>query len=138
MAKGYSKSYGKKPLWQWLLIYLVIGLIIYGAVYYFVFAKKGTYNYGSTQQTPVTAETGKSVTISNYSFSPATLTIKVGDTVTWTNQDSMSHSATADDKSFDTGLLGQGNAGKITFKKAGTYKYHCSVHPNMRGTIIVK
>ncbi len=79
-----------------------------------------------------------SVQISNFSFSPAVLTVKVGDTVTWTNQDSMGHSATADDKSFDTGVLDQGKSGTGTFSKAGTYIYHCSVHPSMHGKIIVQ
>lgn len=46
-AGAYGKSaYGKRPLWQWILLYLVIGAIIYGAVYYFVFAKKGGYGGG--------------------------------------------------------------------------------------------
>ncbi len=82
MANGY----GKRPLWQWIVIYLIIGLVVYVGVYYFVFAKKGGYNYGNSQQTNPTSSvpvTGNSVTISNYSFSPATLTVKVGDTVTW-------------------------------------------------------
>lgn len=144
-------SYGKRPLWQWIVIYLVIALVAYGVVYYFVFAKKGGVNYGTSQQTPSanqqtspTSPTSpapaakNSVQISNFSFSPATLTVKVGDTVTWTNQDSMGHSATADDNSFDTGILDQGKSGTITFSKAGTYTYHCAVHPSMHGTIIVQ
>lgn len=78
------------------------------------------------------------VTIQNFAFSPATLTVKVGDKVTWTNQDSAGHSATADDGSFDTGVLAQGKSGSITFSKVGTFTYHCSVHPMMKGTIIVQ
>jgi plastocyanin len=146
-----SYGYGKRPLWQWVLLYIVIGGIIYGLIYYFVFAKKGGgYNYsnGNPQQTPGTNQqtnpssstpvAKNSIQISNYSFSPATLTVKTGDTVTWTNQDSAGHSATADDKSFDTGVLDQGKSGTSTFSKAGTYAYHCSVHPSMHGTIIVQ
>lgn len=136
-------GYGKRPIWQWVVIYLAIGLVIYGVVYYFVFAKKGspTYNQPTqypTQQTPSAPVTKNSVQISNFNFSPATLTVKIGDTVTWTNQDSMGHSATADDKSFDTGVFGQGKSGTVTLSKAGTYPYHCSVHPSMHGTIIVQ
>jgi len=51
-------GYGKRPLWQWILIYVVIGGIIYGLVYYFVFAKNGGYSYSPTnsqQSTPYTA-----------------------------------------------------------------------------------
>lgn len=148
MAEGTTNGYGKRPMWQWVLIYVVIGIIVYGLVYYFVFAKSGGINYGTSQQTPsatqqasptsTASEVKNSVQISNFSFSPASLTVKVGDTVTWTNQDSMGHSATADDKSFDTGVLDQGKSGTITFSKAGTFTYHCSVHPSMKGTIIVQ
>lgn len=46
MAAGY----GKRPLWQWILIYLVIGAVVYGAIYYFYFSKKGGYNYGSANR----------------------------------------------------------------------------------------
>ncbi len=52
--KGYGKGYGKRPLWQWVLMYAVIGGIIYAAIYYFFLAKRGGYNYmpsnGSQQQ----------------------------------------------------------------------------------------
>lgn len=99
-----------------------------------------------TQQQSQTSSTGSvqatnaknAVTIQNFSFSPATLTVKVGDSVTWTNQDSVGHSATADDNSFDTGVLPQGQSKSITFSKPGTYTYHCSVHPNMKATIVVQ
>src|SRR5438105_3098224 len=46
------KSYGKRPLWQWVVLYLIIGAIVYGLIYYLVFAKKGGYNYNQTAQTP--------------------------------------------------------------------------------------
>lgn len=89
---------------------------------------------GSTQ----TTVGQNAVTIQNFAFSPASITVKVGDKVTWTNQDSVGHSATADSGSFDTGVLAQGQSGSITFNKAGTYTYHCSVHPMMKGTVIVQ
>lgn len=57
MAEPSKKSYyGKRPLWQWILIYVVIGAIVYGLIYYFVLAKKGVINYGSTPapSTPTT------------------------------------------------------------------------------------
>ena len=137
-----NSRYGKRPLWQWILVYVVIGGVIYAAVY-FLFLNKGGYKYGSSnlyQANPTgSAQVAKNyIEISNFNFSPATLTVKVGDTVTWTNKDSMSHSATADDKSFDTGVLTKGQSGKVTFSKAGTYTYYCSIHSSMRGTIIVQ
>ncbi len=78
-----------------------------------------------------------SVTIKNYAFSPKSLTIKVGDTVTWTNRDKVGHSATADDGTFDTGVLGKGATGSFRFTKAGTYAYHCTPHPFMKASVKV-
>lgn len=101
-----------------------------------------TQAQAQTQTTPTstmkTIGGQNAITIQNFAFSPATLTVKVGDKVTWTNQDSVGHSATADDGSFDTGVFGQGQSASTTFSKAGTYTYHCSVHPMMKGTIIVQ
>lgn len=140
-----ANAYSKRPLWQWIIIYLIIGAIVYGIVYYFFIANKsGGINYGTSQPTSntnqgnTTPAAGNSVQISNFSFTPATLTVKVGDTVTWTNEDSTGHSATADDGSLDTGIIAQGKSGSATFNKAGTYTYHCKVHPSMHGTIIVQ
>ncbi len=90
---------------------------------------------GGTGTSPVAAQ--NAVTIQSFAFSPATLTVKVGESVTWTNQDSVGHSATSDDGSFKTSVLSQGQSGSVTFSKAGTFTYHCSIHPNMKGTIVV-
>lgn len=79
-----------------------------------------------------------SVEIKDFAFGPKTLTVKKGTTVTWTNQDSVSHTATADNGSFDTGLLAKGESGSVTFDKVGTFAYHCTPHPNMKATIIVQ
>jgi plastocyanin len=89
-----------------------------------------------TAQAQAAASAG--VTIQNFAFSPATVTVNVGDTVTWTNQDDVQHSATASDGSFDTGLLSQGSSGSATFDTAGTFAYICTPHPNMKGTVVVQ
>ena len=82
---------------------------------------------------------GSAVGIANFAFKPASLTVKGGAKVTVTNNDSTAHTATADDgKSFDTGNIDPNNSAKITLSKAGTYKYHCSIHPFMHGTLVVK
>lgn len=136
-----SQGYGKRPLWQWVLIYLVIGGVIYAGIYFFISGKKGGYNYNppsTSQVSPTTNVNTTAVTIQNMSFSPATLTVKVGDSVTWTNQDSVGHTATADDNSFDTGVIENGQSKSVAFNKAGTYTYHCTIHPSMHGTIIVQ
>lgn len=86
---------------------------------------------------PVSAQT-VDVDISGFRFVPAVITIKAGDTVRWTNKDSVRHTATADDQSFDTGLLAQGQSGEITFDKPGEYEYHCTPHPGIRAKVIVE
>jgi plastocyanin len=82
------------------------------------------------------ADTG--VTISDFQFAPASVTIDVGDTVTWTNEGPTPHSATADDRSFDTGIFEAGQSRSHTFDEAGTFAYFCTPHPNMRGTVTVR
>ena len=72
------------------------------------------------------------------SFKVPTLTIKVGDTVTWTNRDSAPHTATANGGSFDTDRLETGESGSFTFTSAGTFDYFCAIHPSMKGKIIVE
>ena len=95
----------------------------------------GTLPTVSTAVVPASGEV--LVTIAGFAFDPAALTIKVGTTVKWTNQDSVGHSVTADDNSWGSGNLAQGNSYTFTFTKAGTYAYHCGVHPNMKATITV-
>src|SRR4051812_18433560 len=81
---------------------------------------------------------GNAVTIANFSFAPSTLEVPVGTTVTWTNNDSTNHTATADDGSFDSKPISSGQTFTQTFSTAGTFKYHCSIHPAMTGTVTVK
>ena len=76
-------------------------------------------------------------TIVDFKFTPATLTVHVGDTVTWTNTGQQPHTATANDHSFDTGVLNKGASGSHTFTQAGSFSYFCTIHPFMHGTIVV-
>jgi plastocyanin len=71
-------------------------------------------------------------------FMPMSLTVAVGTTVTWKFDDSTDHTVTADDQSFTSPALGKGKTYTHTFTTAGTVKYHCSIHPFMTATIIVK
>jgi LPXTG-motif cell wall-anchored protein len=82
------------------------------------------------------ASTG--VTISDFQFAPASVTVNVGDTVTWTNNGPTAHSATAPDGSFDTGIFPAGQSRSHTFNPSGTFSYICTPHPNMHGTIVVR
>jgi plastocyanin len=76
------------------------------------------------------------VEIKTFQFMPKTLTVKVGDTVTWTNNDGAEHSATAAG-AFDTGLFAKGESRTLAFDTAGTFAYRCSRHGSMTGEIVV-
>jgi len=95
----------------------------------------------ASPEAAATSTTGPSenqVDVSNFQFSPATLTVAVGTTVTWKGV-SGSHTVTSDPGSpvtFDQ-PISQGGTVTVTFAAAGTYHYHCSIHPSMHGTIVV-
>lgn len=78
------------------------------------------------------------VSIENLSFVPTSLTVKAGTTVTWTNNDSTSHTVTSlTGSELSSGTLGVGQTYSHTFTTAGTYQYHCTIHTSMTGTVIV-
>ena len=74
--------------------------------------------------------------IQNFSFVPGALKVKVGDTVTWTNNDSVPHQIKSD--TFNSTALSKGQTFSYTFQAAGTFDYSCAIHPMMKGQIIVK
>ena len=79
------------------------------------------------------------VKIDNFSFGPATLTVPVGATVTWTNQDDVPHNVvSADGKDIKSPVLDTDQKFTHTFAQAGTYAYYCSIHPKMTGKVIVQ
>jgi plastocyanin len=77
-----------------------------------------------------------SVSMMNSVFSPSSLQVNINVTVTWTNDDNMVHTVTADDSSFDSGDIAPGAKFMHTFTSTGTYNYHCMHHSGMTGTII--
>lgn len=77
------------------------------------------------------------VSVQNSAFAPPTVSVKVGEQVTWTFRDSFSHTATADDGSFDSGSKSGDATFSHTFDKAGTFGYKCAIHPAMTGTVRV-
>jgi plastocyanin len=87
----------------------------------------------------VSAASTLTVEISNFAYQPATVTIQVGDTVTWTNLDSAAHTATDTGSGalFD-GVMSTGESFSYTFTRAGTFDYFCTFHPEMTGTVIVE
>lgn len=78
------------------------------------------------------------VAIQGFSFNPATVTVNAGGCVTWTNKDSVTHTATSDEGVFDSGNLSKGDTFEFTFAEPGTYNYHCEIHPSMTGTVVVE
>lgn len=77
------------------------------------------------------------VTIQNFAFSPESVTVPVGTTVTWTNADSEAHTVTAKDNTFHSPTMDTGATFQYTFTKPGTYPYLCTIHPFMLGTVVV-
>jgi plastocyanin len=87
---------------------------------------------GPTAQISSTPKIG----ISGFAFHPPTLKVKAGSSVTFSNGDGVTHTATG--AGFDTGEISSGHSKTITFKHKGTFVYHCSIHPSMRGKIVVE
>jgi plastocyanin len=78
------------------------------------------------------------ICLSGTQYVPSDLTVAVGDTVTWASVDSPDHTVTADDDSFDSGTLSNGDTFEETFDEAGEFAYHCEIHSSMTGTITVE
>jgi plastocyanin len=102
---------------------------------------KGSTNSG--QEPTTTPIPGNSTVVrivanaGSNSFSPNPVEVKVGETVTWVNDDSARHTVTSKDGVFDSRMMGKGQSFSFTFDKAGEYPYFCEPHPNMVGTVVV-
>jgi plastocyanin len=82
-------------------------------------------------------DTKKEITIDNFTFSPPTLTIPVGTTVTWVNHDDIPHSVVAKNKEFRSKALDTDDSYSFTFASAGSFDYFCGLHPHMVGKVVV-
>ena len=133
----------------WLLLTGVAVLAV------LVLAACGGSSAGSGASTPASSPTSaiagsSAVSIADFAFSPQTLTVPAGTTVTWTNNDGAPHTVTSTDAPstsaqttgvFDSGNLGSGQTFSFTFEKAGTYYYDCTLHAaqaSMHGTVVVQ
>ena len=76
--------------------------------------------------------------LGNRAFSPAELEIAVGTTVTWRNTDSTSHTSTSDATGWNSAIIAPGGQFSFSFQAAGTFPYHCTIHPGMVGTVVVR
>ncbi|MDD4137626.1 MAG: cupredoxin family copper-binding protein [Methanoregula sp.] len=99
----------------------------------------------TTTQSAVTTQSdssgGARITIKNFAFDPPAITVKAGTAITWTNQDSSPHTIVSDSGSpvpFSSESFSSGAAYTFTFTHPGTYTYHCSIHPSMKGTVMVE
>lgn len=152
-----GNGYAKRPLWQWVLIYVTIGVVVYGVIYYFVLAKKGKDKYSASSVTPpaptttpqasasATETEQNTITLSANGFLPDVLTVKAGTTVTWSNQTNNNATVNSDPHPTHTGYapLNLGNFPDrgtlaLTFDKPGIYKYHNHLNPSHQGQVIVQ
>jgi len=100
--------------------------------------KLALYQQLMSNSKEVMMDNQKVVSVKGFAFAPNTLTVKVGDTVTWKNDDTVSHDVVSSDEMFDTKMLKPGEKGSYTFTKVGTYLYNCGIHPSMNGTVVVE
>jgi plastocyanin len=102
------------------------------SIIYLSCSKSSSSNNNTSNNSPNT------VTMAGMAFSPGTITVSAGTTITWKNNDNMAHTVTADDNSFDSGNIGAGSSYSKTFSVAGTYNYHCTIHAGMNGKVVVQ
>lgn len=113
-------------------------IIITLAIFFLTRQSSMTSQLMTKMTTEVLSEKEQVITINNFKFSPESITVKAGTTVTWLNSDTVDHAIAADDMSFDIGVVAPGEKGSYAFTKAGTYTYHCAAHPSMTATVVVE
>lgn len=113
-------------------IAIVVSLIFVSAIIIFSCSKSSSNSMSNNTQAPNT------VSIANMAYTPATITVSAGTKITWMNNDNMTHTVTADDESFDSGNIAPGSSFSRTFSVKGTFSYHCTIHPNMLGKVVVQ
>lgn len=130
-----------------VLTIILAAIIVAGAVYGINKGDKTTTNSpnvttsnstSATQPKEQTVATDK-VNIQNYAFTPATITVKKGTAVTWTNDDTVAHTVNENDGKNGPSApdLAPGKTYSFTFNNTGTFHYHCALHPDMTGTVTV-
>jgi plastocyanin len=156
-----KNNYGKRPLWQWIALYIVVAVIAYGLVYYFVLAKKGgsVYNQSAQYQQPVSSAPVSSplspapavieqisITGSDFAFKPSQITIKKGQPVAinFVNAGAYPHNLTISGLNIKTKTIQSGEQDTIQFtpNKTGPFTFICTVpghaDKGMKGVLIVQ
>lgn len=106
-------------------------------VFFLLNSCMNTNNPTYTKTSTTGTQGANEVIIQGMAFSPVTLTITAGTTVTWTNKDAMTHTVTSDTGLFDSGNIAANGTSSYTFANAGTFAYHCAIHPSMKATVVV-
>jgi plastocyanin len=127
-----------------LVVIIVLAILIIGGA--LALNHKSTNNTpqptsSSTASNSSQPSTTGSVDIRNMMFTPSQITVAKGGTVTWINHDSIAHTVVDDLSNVggpSSGDIQPGSTYSFTFNKTGSFQYHCSIHPSMRGTIVVK
>lgn len=129
------------------VVYAVIAIVIVGAFLIFggnntpsTSSNTNSNNQPSNQsQTNKTPEATNAVSIANMAFNPADITVKKGTKVTWTNNDNIAHTVTESDNKGGPSSpeMAPGSSYSFTYDQIGTFSYHCSIHPDMTGTVTV-
>ena len=101
-------------------------------------ASQAQHDNSKLVQTAAGADAGAQVIIDNYAFSPAPLSVKVGTSVTWINQDDDAHTVDSTQGKFKSATLNKGDKFVFRFTEAGEYPFYCRFHPKMTGKIIVQ
>ena len=138
---------------QALMVVIVIGLLVVGGYWYMSSNQSASVvspspisesttiivasPASSVKPAPSPVVDKNMVSITKNTFVPGTMSIKVGETVTWVNNDTYAHDIVADDQTFVSKSLAQGEKYSYTFMKAGTFNYICNIHPSMKGIVIV-
>lgn len=122
----------------YLIVIIVIVVLALGVGGYFLINNpyKTNTNPGSTSSQGTSSQATNMVSIQNFAFNPDSITVKAGTTVTWQNNDSATHTVVIG--TLASPDLAPGDSYQHTFSTAGTYQYHCSIHPTMTGTVIVQ
>ena len=126
-------------------------LAVVSAILMFAIACGGGYSSTPDSPSPTPSPTptpgGPSSSVSipagaqslgNRAFMPDELDVAVGTTVTWMNTDSISHTSTSDANAWNSGIVAPGGQFSFAFQTAGTFQYHCAIHPGMVGTVVVR
>lgn len=122
---------------------ILLAVVILGAGFLFFINGKKASNFtsqvtGAEQSQQVDPSTQVSIDISSFAFKSNIVKVKKGTTITWTNRDNAPHTVTSDEGSYlDSSVLNKNGVYSKTFDTTGTYRYHCTPHPQMLGAVIV-